>query len=254
MDYLLRDSHMCGVNYGLYDPHRILKSMCAYGRTDTGSLRVGVRHSGLGALEDLLLSRYQMHSHIYGHKTNRACSAMLEAIRKRLQDSNWKWYGNCRSLSDLLEKFLGLNDHAFISELRQREVDNGKGKVKEISEKLFIERKLFKRVWEQRFWMSDHDKDSDNVVKRQWEEIQELLKRNDIRFTKDSFDNEGPKFNMDKDPAIKVLKKDSNKRFYMVHEIRDLSSVAKVLPRIESTYRIYCKESYLQKARNILAG
>ena len=29
MDYLLRDSHMCGVNYGLYDPDRILKSMCA---------------------------------------------------------------------------------------------------------------------------------------------------------------------------------------------------------------------------------
>ena len=77
MDYLLRDSHMCGVNYGLYDPDRILKSMCAYGRTDTKELRIAVRYSGLGALEDLLLSRYQMHAQIYGHKTNRACNAML---------------------------------------------------------------------------------------------------------------------------------------------------------------------------------
>jgi len=252
MDYLLRDSHMCGVNYGLYDPHRILKSMCAYGRTDSQTLRVGVRHSGLGALEDLLLSRYQMHSHIYGHKTNRACGTMLEAIRKRLKESKWKWYGKCHSLSDLLKKFLDLNDHAFVSELRLETIDNGKGKVKEISEKLFIERKLFKRVWERRFRMTDQDKDSTNEAKRQWEEIQKLLKENNIRFTEDSFDNKGPKLNTDQDPAIKVLKKDLKKRHYLVHEIKKLSSVAKFLPRIESTYRIYCKESYLEKARNLL--
>lgn len=70
MDYLLRDSHMCGVNYGLYDPDRILKSMCAYARTDSAQLRICVRYSGSGALEDLLFSRYQMHAQIYGHKTN----------------------------------------------------------------------------------------------------------------------------------------------------------------------------------------
>jgi HD superfamily phosphohydrolase len=150
MDYLMRDSHMCGVNYGLYDQDRILKSMCAYARVKDRSLHASIRYSGVGALEDLLIARYQMHAQIYGHKTNRACSAMLDAIRDRLKQSSWKWYVGCGSIQALLEKFSALDDQCFINMLLDQGIDNGKGKVREIAEKLFVTRRLVKRLFEVR--------------------------------------------------------------------------------------------------------
>lgn len=253
MDYLLRDSQMCGVNYGLYDPHRILKSMCAYGRTDRGELRVAIRHSGLDALEDFMLSRYQMHSQIYGHKTNCACSAMLEKISDRLKESNWTWYKECESASNLLEVFLGLNDQSFILILLKEDVDCGQGKVKEIAKKLFVDRRLFKRAWEQRY-ADRGNGGSQNEPKTEWEKIQNLLGDAKIRFAKHCFENKGPKFNYEEDSTIKILKKDPKSRIYKVCEIRDLSTVAKVLPRVEYTYRIYCKAPYLEQVRELLPG
>ncbi len=149
MDYLLRDSHMCGVNYGLYDPNRVLKSMCAYARSDTREIHVGVRYSGLGALEDLLISRYQMHSQIYGHKTNRACKVMLDEIQRCLVDAKWKWYEKYMdTIEDFLNCFSDLSDFKFVERLRTDEIDKGAGMVKEMAEKLFVTRKLVKRVYE----------------------------------------------------------------------------------------------------------
>ena len=166
MDYLLRDSKMCGVNYGLYDPDRILKSMCAYARVSDKCLRVGVRYSGLGALEDLLVSRYQMHGQIYGHKTNRACNAMLQHIRERLKEIKWKWYQAANSITDLLNTISGLTDQKFIQMLLERDIDDGQGKVMEIAKKLFIERKLYRRVYEGRSLPNDGE--SGSSAKQRW--------------------------------------------------------------------------------------
>jgi hypothetical protein len=248
MDYLLRDSHMCGVNYGLYDPDRILKSMCAYGRTDTKELRIAVRYSGLGALEDLLLSRYQMHAQIYGHKTNRACNAMLAQIRKRLQRVRWKWYRGCRTTKQLLNRFLGLNDHTFIQMLRKQKVDGGVGKVKEIAEKLFIERRLYKRVYEERAAYAD--KKMTSAVMR-WEKYRHRLSQSHVQFKEDEFENKGPKLNQPK-YSLKVLRKHPQRRYYGVHELRGFTTIVRYIPEREYTYRVYCKEKYVKKAKSLL--
>ena len=124
--------------------------MCAYGKVDEKELRIGVRYSGIGALEDLLLARYQMHAQIYGHKTNRACNAMLECIRERLVGCGWTWYEGCSSVDDLLNIFVDLDDRAFVNILMNPEVDGRVGKVKELAEKLFVERRLVKRVYEEK--------------------------------------------------------------------------------------------------------
>nr|WP_281719780.1 HD domain-containing protein [Nitrosomonas nitrosa] len=244
MDYLLRDSHMAGVKYGIYDPSRIFKSMCFYAHRDTGDLRLAVRHSGIGALEDLLISRYEMHSQIYGHKTNRACSAMLTTIQNDLKVSGRNWYDGSKMLSDLTTMFCGLDDQRFIRCLLE-EKENAE-KVREIARKLFIERRLVKRVFEERV----DAKKSGNTVER-WNLHKAILDEHGIDAQQDVFENKGPKLNND-DYYLKVLKKHPKTNYYMVEELRNHSTVARFLPQLECIYRIYCESSQVEKAKSLL--
>lgn len=75
MDYLLRDSHMCGVRYGEFDLDRLVESI-----TLTPEGRVGVRRSGQYAAEGLLLARYSMFAQVYFHRTRRILDVLLEAV------------------------------------------------------------------------------------------------------------------------------------------------------------------------------
>jgi HD superfamily phosphohydrolase len=251
MDYLLRDSHMCGVNYGLYDPDRILKSMCAYACTDTGELRACIRYSGIGALEDLLIARYQMHAQIYGHKTNRACNAMLERIRERLCDTGWSWYKDCATIDDLLKTFCALDDHTFVNTLLDPALDHGNGKISEIASKLFVERKIVKRVFEERTTGSAAHKERDIATKARWTEHKKRLEEEGIWTAEDVFENKGPKINRPNYP-LKVLRKSPIDGSYEVKELLDHSSVAHFLPELECTYRLFCKESYVKRAKQLL--
>jgi uncharacterized protein len=251
MDYLLRDSHMCGVNYGLYDPDRILKSMCAYAHTASAQLRICVRYSGLGALEDLLISRYQMHAQIYGHKTNRACNAMLERIRARLLEVGWSWYRNCASIDQLLTTFADLDDRAFVNELLNPELDKGLGKISEIASKLFVERKIVKRVFEERANCSAADKAPAEAAKNRWSEHKKRLEQKEIWTVDDVFENKGPKINSP-DYHLKVLRKHPHEGYYQVEEFREHSTVAHFLPELECTLRLFCKEAYVRKPKQLL--
>lgn len=251
MDYLLRDSHMCGVNYGLYDPDRILKSMCAYVDSKRRSLRVAMRYSGLGAFEDLILSRYQMHAQIYGHKTNRSCNAMLQRIRERLQNTSWSWHKGCKTMSAFLDTFCSLDDHTFINLLRDKKIDRGAGKIKEIAEFLFLKRKLYKRVYEERAPFSENDTEADSAVRRRWQRYKHQLKARRIPFAEDVFENKGVKVSSMNYP-LKVLRKDPREGYYLVHEVRELSTVVRYIPEMERIYRVYCKNAYIKNAKQFV--
>ena len=249
MDYLLRDSHMCGVNYGLYDPDRILKSMCAYAETHTAELRTCIRYSGLGALEDLLMSRYQMHAQIYGHKTNRACNAMLGRIRERLLVVGWKWYRHCVTIEHLLKAFVELDDRAFVNELLDPALDNGLGKIGEIASKLFVERKIVKRVFEER--AGGLDKARTETAKARWSEHKKQLEKEGIWNAEDIFENKGPKINTP-NYHLKVIRKHPTEGWYQVEELLDHSCVAQFLPELECTFRLFCKETQVARAKQLL--
>ena len=251
MDYLLRDSHMCGVNYGVYDPDRILKSMCAYATNQDKSLHAAIRYSGVGALEDLLIARYQMHSQIYGHKTNRACSTMLDAICDRLKEIPWKWFGQCRSLDELLDTFAELDDQSFIKMLRTVEIDGGKGKVKEIAEKVFTERKLIKSVFEQKIPYSGDNNKEEALVEARISKHMENLRQAGIWARQDTFKNKGPRIKSSNCP-LKVLRKHPIHGYYLVHEVTEFSTVAHYLPEVEKTYRIYTRESAASDAKSLM--
>jgi HD superfamily phosphohydrolase len=69
MDYLLRDSHHCGVSYGRYDWQRMVHTVVAVPQTEEGGPRIGVTEGGWHAAEGLIVARYFMFTQVYFHKT-----------------------------------------------------------------------------------------------------------------------------------------------------------------------------------------
>ncbi|MEQ8821772.1 MAG: HD domain-containing protein [Sumerlaeia bacterium] len=78
-DYLLRDSHMTGVKYGIFDLERLLLML----RVHEDGERIFVSPKGVLPVEKYLQSRYQMYRQVYFHKTVTAAEAMLMAILDR---------------------------------------------------------------------------------------------------------------------------------------------------------------------------
>lgn len=75
LDYLLRDSHYCGVEYGRYDIDKVIESAKLVPRSDGSYL--AYHRDGVFAIEGMLLARYHMHRQVYGHKTRLATDKML---------------------------------------------------------------------------------------------------------------------------------------------------------------------------------
>jgi HD superfamily phosphohydrolase len=68
LDYLLRDSHFCGVSYGQYDLNWLLQ--CMEPITGEGeNRRLGVSSKGVGAVEGFLMARRLMTKSVYHHPT-----------------------------------------------------------------------------------------------------------------------------------------------------------------------------------------
>lgn len=80
MDYLLRDAYFTGVNYGTIDVDRILRML----RPHNG--RVVVKESGMHAIEDYLMARYQMYWQVYFHPVTRSSDIVLRQIFRRAKE------------------------------------------------------------------------------------------------------------------------------------------------------------------------
>lgn len=101
MDYLLRDSRMCGVRYGEFDIARVIES-ATVARVE-GKPRLAVRSSGLHAVEGLLLARYSMFQQVYFHRTRRILDLFLEEVMPTLPDNDDEWlrWDDCRAFVTL---------------------------------------------------------------------------------------------------------------------------------------------------------
>ena len=77
MDYLLRDAYFTGVNYGTFDLDRILRVMRPY------KGRIVIKESGMHAVEDYLMSRYQMYWQVYFHPVTRSSEIILRKLAER---------------------------------------------------------------------------------------------------------------------------------------------------------------------------
>ena len=77
IDYLCRDSRMCGVPYGIVDVDRLLASITMVA-TDGGGSTLGVQEKGVSALESLLFAKYQMYRNVYWLHAVRSATCMFK--------------------------------------------------------------------------------------------------------------------------------------------------------------------------------
>jgi HD superfamily phosphohydrolase len=80
MDYLQRDAYFTGVSYGHFDMERILRVMRP--RED----QVVIKYSGMHAVEDYIMSRYQMYWQVYFHPVSRSAEVILTKALHRAKE------------------------------------------------------------------------------------------------------------------------------------------------------------------------
>ena len=111
-DYLLRDSHFCGVAYGVYDMARLHNTFRRI--DDSQDSYIGLASDGIDALEQFLLARYHMTRQVYRHKVRLITDSMVvRGITLGIED-----YGSAElrqlyefdSSGDYLENYLKYDD------------------------------------------------------------------------------------------------------------------------------------------------
>lgn len=147
LDYLLRDSLMTGVKYGVYDIERIVNTL----QPSADGRRVLVQAKGRFAVEEFLLARYAMYWQVYLHKTTRAQEGVLRKFVQRARDL----YQETGSLEHVfpplrclfaddkpaLEEFLALDDPDVLGWLKASE-ESTDGTLADLSRR-FLRRQGF---------------------------------------------------------------------------------------------------------------
>jgi uncharacterized protein len=115
LDYLLRDSHFCGVTYGEFDFRWMLNCMTIV--TSKQGERLGITHKGIGVVEHYLMARRLMTRNIYHYQKKLALEYFLIKLLTSLAESlnDYKPYAEIKSTR--LGKFL-LNANAFNHEIK----------------------------------------------------------------------------------------------------------------------------------------
>lgn len=80
MDYLLRDAYFTGTEYGTFDLTRILRVIRPY----KGGIAFSM--NGMHAVEDYIVSRYQMYMQVYFHPVSRGMEVVLEHLLDRASE------------------------------------------------------------------------------------------------------------------------------------------------------------------------
>lgn len=109
MDYLLRDAYYAGVSYGTFDLTRILRVIRPY------NFQVAFDFSGMHAVEDYIVSRYQMYMQVYFHPVSRGMEELLQSLLSRAKycylENNIKMNHPAGLLKPFLESNWTLKDY-----------------------------------------------------------------------------------------------------------------------------------------------
>lgn len=155
MDYLLRDSYYCGVQYGKYDVERLLSSFTIY--YSDNSPRLAIKSGGVQVFEEFVLARYFMFIQVYFHRTRRYFDIMLgEALKFILPDGlyptsieEYLQWDDCRVIQ-LLKENVDKNSacHNIINRFVYRRVDCTKTHPNESDKRTFKRNKkdLFRQI------------------------------------------------------------------------------------------------------------
>jgi HD superfamily phosphohydrolase len=115
LDYLLRDSHFCGVTYGEFDFRWMVNSM-AIVNSKHGE-RLGITHKGVGVVEHYLMARRLMTRNIYHTQKKLALEFFLIKLLVNLSESLDTYAPFAEIKSTRLGKFL-MQANAFNQKIR----------------------------------------------------------------------------------------------------------------------------------------
>lgn len=113
MDYLQRDAYFTGVSYGHFDMERILRVMRPH------EDQVVIKQTGMHAVEDYIMSRYQMYWQVYFHPVTRSAEVILTKIlhrAKELYENGYSFRQEPTHFISLFENTLTLEDYLKLDE------------------------------------------------------------------------------------------------------------------------------------------
>ncbi|MER2088519.1 MAG: HD domain-containing protein [Sporosarcina sp.] len=113
MDYLQRDAYFTGVSYGHFDMERILRVM-----RPTEEQAV-IKYSGMHAVEDYIMSRYQMYWQVYFHPVSRSAEVILTKIlhrAKQLHENGYIFKQEPIHFRSFFDKTFKLEDYIALDE------------------------------------------------------------------------------------------------------------------------------------------
>lgn len=100
MDYLLRDAYYAGVSYGTFDLTRILRVIRPFKNG------IVFDFSGMHAIEDYIVSRYQMYMQVYFHSVSRGMEMVLHSLLTRAKTCYLEKADQMKTQISFLEPFL----------------------------------------------------------------------------------------------------------------------------------------------------
>lgn len=148
LDYLQRDAYFTGATYGEIDVDRILRTMRVVNN------KIVYKVSGMHAIEDYLMSRYQMYWQVYLHSTGRSFDLVIQRMLRRVRElifSGYEFKRPLDSLKDLfleeepsIETYLKFDDSTIIYYASQF-IDEEDEILRDLANR-FINRRLFKEM------------------------------------------------------------------------------------------------------------
>ncbi len=232
IDYLLRDSYHIGVQYGIFDLKRLLKTIVIVKTEDRPIL--GFKEGGLHVAESLILARYYMFTQVYFHHTRRAydhhiANAIREILLKlNYSDGKLKPPNNEENIKDYLEW------------------DDWKvGNLIKENKELYDCEKILKREHDRCVYHTNEVPDIDDLKK--FDDIYHSISYE----IDECFVDEAEKsfYNIGNDD-IKILKEDESGEI-VVRSLSELSNVVNNIKTVRQK-RIYVPLIFQEKAINIL--
>lgn len=148
LDYLLRDAYFTGASYGEIDVDRILRTMRVVNN------KIVYKVSGMHAIEDYLMSRYQMYWQVYLHSTGRSFDLVIQRMLHHVRElifTGYKFKHPLGALKDLfleeelsVETYLKFDDSTLIYYISQF-IDEDDEILHDLADR-FINRRLFKEI------------------------------------------------------------------------------------------------------------
>ena len=266
MDYLLRDAHYTGLNYGNYDRDYLLHHFCTVKSGEENIL--AIKHNALHCVEDFLNARFAWYSQVVRSSRGAKYDALAEEITFYLLEKS-KIY----SYSELLDlvksdpsKFYGFNDQYFMTLIHRLHQEGFFAKDKRMNE--IVECILFEKSprtirceeFKQRILNQDESGESEKHYKKALDkvkEIEQLIKttgdpanwivvdipKKNIVFTKSKKrivkDQQGPNILLERDPA-KILNEMG--RVQLLVDVEN-----SIISQVQNTYNfvpnVFCSES-----------